>query len=1011
MDAQARSEDTAAQAPSQGQSSSTVQHNEPLNKSVSEADEPSFPPDQVIPPTIEDQARAPTVVSPSPESSEGRHRPKTLHLPPREEQLQRLHEVERLQDAAARREQKEDEKLGVAHNQLAELASSPSSTVGPYSTATPRLSHHSPDTSLDEEIQHNSVAIRPVDREATPKASQPQPPANAEVSGFVDPIVPQTRTALTPDAQLRQEEEQAVRHSRDTKNHAIGNAPPDLLLSASASEVVRGAGNANGSAGTSTGDDTDMVDSSRSQNVETLSQERQAESVTMPKQEDQVQDGSFGKKRQSFASDEHSHPLQVSSLHRRSIQTQLISPFTGGGSSPELAPNAAILGKPFCEEPSALPGPKTPISSVIFAKQSNKARVGAAEPFGEAFAALRGAAQDENKDYLIPLFTHQAHQPPNSQSLVELLHRASKVVTTASQHASIREMHDNKILKRVYTLQNSNKWSLRQIEKTAEPPRPKGPLDIMLEEMKWMRTDFKEEKKWRQMVCQKLAATCAEWVTSTPDRRATLQVRVRRRASRPSTAVSNGRKDQAPNRDVVEATPELSPSGQDDSDVESPPELNDFPTDVFGNRTPAALFSLGREDVILEIDGDPSEDGLLKVLPEFRSLIQQDSDSEDAAEPAVIPVSKMITGKLVSTVAAPPRKRSRYEYEEEPERPSSPNKRLNSGTSTPSTPSRRFRLDDLPPEMTDVALFSVENRHVRDRLHASHAFRPPTEFNMPSTSFFEARSSSQWLWDEDQQLRALVKDYSFNWSLIADTLSVSSRYPSGAERRTPWECFERWVQLEGLPAEMSKTQYFRTYQSRLEAAHRTVAAHNAAAQQQMQQQAQTPGSAIGTPLRRRTTQPFRVERRRNNRYLAIIDGMRKLARKRESAAHKQAEGEPFRVIAKLVNTMLTFTKPPKPPRSASNTSQRKSKRRIIRPKSSVGSNGRERRNKQSITLKCCDSNSRLTPLKRWLLKACLTTKLPNNVQELPAAAALSQAWATTLTRRSAIHRWLICRRE
>jgi chromatin modification-related protein VID21 len=48
-----------------------------------------------------------------------------------------------------------------------------------------------------------------------------------------------------------------------------------------------------------------------------------------------------------------------------------------------------------------------------------------------------------------------------------------------------------------------------------------------------------------------------------------------------------------------------------------------------------------------------------------------------------------------------------------------------------------------------------------------------------------------------------------------------------------------------------------------------------------------------------------VERRRENRHLAIIDGMRKLARKRESIAHKQAECKSINVLSHILGTANT----------------------------------------------------------------------------------------------------------
>jgi chromatin modification-related protein VID21 len=109
---------------------------------------------------------------------------------------------------------------------------------------------------------------------------------------------------------------------------------------------------------------------------------------------------------------------------------------------------------------------------------------------------------------------------------------------------------------------------------------------------------------------------------------------------------------------------------------------------------------------------------------------------------------------------------------------------------------------------------------------------------------------------------------------------------------------------------MSKTQYFRTYQGRLEQANKTVFAQYQA-QQQLQQQTQ--GQTPAQPRRRPTTTPIRVERRRENRHLAIIDGMRKLARKRESAAHKQAESQKAAALRKAHE--------PAPPKSNVHTPQ------------------------------------------------------------------------------------------
>lgn len=148
---------------------------------------------------------------------------------------------------------------------------------------------------------------------------------------------------------------------------------------------------------------------------------------------------------------------------------------------------------------------------------------------------------------------------------------------------------------------------------------------------------------------------------------------------------------------------------------------------------------------------------------------------------------------------------------------------------------------------------------------------------MPLQTFFECRTASQWTCAEDDELKSLVREYSYNWSLISSMLQSKSLFSSGAERRTPWECFERWIHLEGLPADMQKTHYFRAYNNRVEAANRNV----------MAAQAAQPNGAQPQPQRRRTTTSFRVERRRNQKHLNLVDAMRKLAKKRENNQQKQ----------------------------------------------------------------------------------------------------------------------------
>ncbi|KAB2578605.1 SANT domain DNA binding protein [Lasiodiplodia theobromae] len=816
-------------------------------------------------------------------------KPRTIHLPPKEVQEQRLREIHTAQERAAQRERREEEQhaAGVASEAVnGEVASSPSSTLGPHSANTSRADQHSPATSPDEETpRHNG----------TFPSTQP---SGTDKNGPTAMTPPDA----TPDAQLHFEE--SVRQVRDSamKDPESGTPKPKAAdLTEQASRIVQKSDFAANGIPTS-------QDSSMSRNA--------VNGIVPTTPNEACRDASDAKgKDKTKSRTPISEPSAVQDVVMQDGETPKIDdantdsfrsrdPMDGTSPGPKVAtasdavpdPNSMTKSTSTSEgiRPTSLllrgretefrNREKSKATGVVFAKHDGALALRGGQEVNKAWSKLKGAAQDPDKDYLIGMFDFQAHSAP-MYSCRELLDKATKTISTQSKYASIREQQDYKILKRIYTLQHANRWSLRQMEKSTEPPRQASFHDSFLAQMKWMRTDFREERRWKMAAARNMAEWCAEWVDASPEKRRSLQVKATCKPAAPPAPAD-------PMDEDIPSPPELVPSGANETESESFPDDDEFPINLRSSNPPAALFSLGYEDIVAKIDHTPISEKVLQELPSYESRLKGFPSpsvlTPISIDPEIIPVSQLITAKLVPKSTEPPRKRSRYEYGEEDESVGYSSKRPTSERSNTSTPSLRFSRVGLAPEQTDVALFLPENKHVRDRLHAGHSFRPPSEFPMPSTQFFEARMPSQWLWDEDQRLRTLVKEYQFNWSLVAASLEQSSLFTSGAERRTPWECFERWVQLEGLPGEMAKTPYFRTYQARLEAAQRTVTAQYQAAQQQAHQQGQTPGQILGTP-RRRTAQPIRVERRKGNRFLALIDAMRKQARKRETAQHKQQE--------------------------------------------------------------------------------------------------------------------------
>ena len=491
----------------------------------------------------------------------------------------------------------------------------------------------------------------------------------------------------------------------------------------------------------------------------------------------------------------------------------------------------------------------------------------------------------EDRDYFLTLFAAQASNVARGQSVNTLIKTAHKTLTTSDHYTDLNERQACAVLKKIHELQSHNRWSLRQVERSAEPKRSLTHWDVLLGQMKWMRTDFHGERKWKHAAAKYTAYACATWVNSSPEDRKLLQIKVRPVPAR------------ATSRSLSVSTPDLVHSADDGVSEATDDDFSRV--DASAGSAPAAIFSLPPEMFVFGLSKSPVAEKLLLELPLYQpsTLVQDaalrvtDFEPDSAWKKPIVPVSKYAQGKMFSLEEGPPRKRSRFDYQD------SPCSYFDSSDLASKDSENAFG-----PEQEDVALFDPENKHIRDRIHAGHAFRPPSEHNMPSQSFFESRQSSQWTQAEDDELKKFVKEFAYNWSLISSCLSSPSLFSSGAERRTPWECFERWISLEGLPVEMAKINYFRTYYQRLQSAQKTVEAQHQALQQQQG------NNANQMPMRRRTTQPFTVERRKNARHLHLIDAMRKLAKKRETAIHKQQHGMSTSLLTSVSREtwMLTF---------------------------------------------------------------------------------------------------------
>ncbi|KAH9825379.1 HSA protein [Teratosphaeria destructans] len=835
---------------------------ERLQQGVPDDDATVFP-IKVAPPAPDEEAKF-SAATDELLDLESHHKPaKVVHLPPEDVQEERL----RQRREAMEEKRRESESDKISRVNQTELASSPSSTVGALSAATPLAPQDSPDTSPDSEAAELDVP--------PPKELRPSPEEQRAQEEHDRLLAAQKEIArkqalgedVTPDDQLRWEAREAASRDRDEKavGGVEGGSEGDARTAMEETEAEKVL------------DDARVGDTLQPPLTPAPSQDEKTHAApsAAPQQVGNNEEGEStavaSQRRISPPAPATTTPRMVTRVSSGAMNRKSVSEILGGTPSHSDEPVPASASKQAVSPALPSPGtwrnpqdasnlaPSAPSHSLRRpVSRSSHQNPSQGMPSRADLTSLRGAAEDIDRDYLEPLFRIQAHDSPNSRTrpLAELTREAKKHLSTEDHFTSVHERMDYRILRRIYQLQNANKWSLRQMEKAREPEQPVSHMDHLMAEMKWMRKDFKAERKMKKSVCAWLAARCADYVNADEERRQTMRVKVKPKTQnmidlddQPPALDSAG--DSAPEDDIMPPTP----SGDGvTSCLVVAPELRDAVS-------------------ILQQSGTLGK--ALKTLPIVGLL---ESKSASSTRP-LAPVSKFVEGKILPTKMGPSRKRSRYDYDDDAE------------VLECQPVSKRMRAErNLEPDDHEPALFHPENKHIRDRLHANNAFRPPSEFAMPSVAFYEFRNGSQWIWEDDQKLRKLAKEYSFNWSLIADEMTLPSRYKSAAQRRTPWECFERWVDLEQLPAEMRKTVYFKTWFNRLDSSQTAAERRYQAAVAAMQAQAQQTGQQAQTPQRRRTV-PTRVEKRKDNRYLWLLDGMRKNARKKENNAFKQAEAQ------------------------------------------------------------------------------------------------------------------------
>ncbi|KAJ7197144.1 hypothetical protein GGX14DRAFT_375297 [Mycena pura] len=124
----------------------------------------------------------------------------------------------------------------------------------------------------------------------------------------------------------------------------------------------------------------------------------------------------------------------------------------------------------------------------------------------------KGGDKAKEKDDWTPLGVSRWGAMLRANPVYPKVSRAPKCLSTREWSVAMAELRLMRALEQVESLKDSGRWSFRQPKKQ----RGVGGLtkthwDHVLDEMKWMRTDFREERKWKLALAYHISTAVLEW--------------------------------------------------------------------------------------------------------------------------------------------------------------------------------------------------------------------------------------------------------------------------------------------------------------------------------------------------------------------------------------------------------------------------------------------------------------------------------------------------------------------
>lgn len=214
-----------------------------------------------------------------------------------------------------------------------------------------------------------------------------------------------------------------------------------------------------------------------------------------------------------------------------------------------------------------------------------------------------------------------------------LVRKASKCLLTRDWKVAFTEQKFVKAMARIDQLKSQGHWSFRQPKRIKGPVERKTHRDYLLDEMRWLQTDFREERKWKLAVAYELAHQAVRWhKAKTPEERAALCVRYVR-LSEKEMEVEEGEADadaeakEAEEADAdadaeasVEPEAKDKPEAEAEADGEAEPEAMDV--DTSSPKPKPAADAKADEHTDVDADGSPGAE------PTHADAEESDKDAE-----------------------------------------------------------------------------------------------------------------------------------------------------------------------------------------------------------------------------------------------------------------------------------------------------------------------------------------------------------------------------------------------